>query len=180
MIKRSVFKCVSGFDERYFMYQKTWIFVIACGRPAWIACMSGCAIVHHGGGSSDSARSMFSTVMTRESGFRFLKFHRGRFIAWGYRAAMGITSLIRLPLIAVVNGAIGLPAKKSAQVLFANGLPSCVGASALNHGPQKNLVAMKPVCQLKAYQRIAAWHLLAREIVGSSRGDELPLEKLES
>jgi GT2 family glycosyltransferase len=69
-------------------------------------------IVHHGGGSSDSARSMFSTVMTRESVFRFLKFHRGRSIAWCYRAAMGISSLIRLPLIALVNGAKRLAGKK--------------------------------------------------------------------
>jgi GT2 family glycosyltransferase len=119
MIKRSVFKCVSGFDERYFMYSED-LDLCYRVRQAGFDCLyvPDAQIVHHGGGSSNSARTMFSTVMTRESVFRFLKFHRGRSIAWCYRLAMGVSSLIRLPLIAVANGAKKLAGKKNSKGSF--------------------------------------------------------------
>jgi hypothetical protein len=119
MIKRSVFQHVSGFDERYFMYSED---LDLCWRvrQAGFDCMyvPDAQIVHHGGGSSNSARNMFSNVMTRESVFRFLKFHRGRPVAWCYRAAMGISSLVRLPLIVTVNGTRRLVEKKIRQGSF--------------------------------------------------------------
>jgi len=119
MIKRSIFECVSGFDERYFMYSED-LDLCYRVRQAGFDCLfvPDAQIVHHGGGSSASARSMFSNVMTRESVFRFLKLHRGRPVAWGYRAAMGISSLIRLPLIAVLNGAKKLTSKKPRKGSF--------------------------------------------------------------
>ena len=119
MIKRPVFQCLSGFDERYFMYSED-LDLCYRVRQAGFDClyMPDAQIVHHGGGSSNSARGMFSTVMTRESVFRFLKFHRGCTIAWCYRAAMGVSSLIRLPIIAVVNGAKRLAGKKKQRRLF--------------------------------------------------------------
>jgi hypothetical protein len=61
---------------------------------------------------------MFSIVMTRESVFRFLKFHRGRFRASCYRIAMGVSSLIRLPLIAAAGGAGKLAGKKNTAGSF--------------------------------------------------------------
>jgi hypothetical protein len=108
MIKRFIFQKISGFDERYFMYSED-LDLCYRVRKAGFNCLyvPEAQIVHHGGGSSALARSMFSTVMTRESVYRCLRFHRGRFVSWGYRAAMGISSLIRLPLIAAVNGAAG-------------------------------------------------------------------------
>ena len=108
MIKRPVLQKLSGFDERYFMYAED---VDLCYRvqKAGFNCLyvPDTQIVHHGGGSSSLARSMFSTVMLRESIFRFLRFHRGWIAAWRYRIAIGISSLIRLPLIVVVNSATG-------------------------------------------------------------------------
>ena len=119
MIKRSVFQCISGFDERYFMYSED---LDLCWRvrQAGFDCLyvPDALIVHHGGGSSGSARSMFSNVMIRESVSRFLKFHRGRSVALFYRAAMGISSLIRLPLIAVLNAAKGIAGKKANKGSF--------------------------------------------------------------
>jgi GT2 family glycosyltransferase len=104
MIKRAAFEKVGGFDERYFMYSED---LDLCWRvrQAGFNCVyvSGAQIVHHGGGSSASAPKTFSVVMTRESVSRFLKFHRGSFAAMCYRAALGISALIRIPLIAVVN-----------------------------------------------------------------------------
>lgn len=104
MIKRSIFQKVSGFDERYFMYAEDLDLCYRL-RKAGFDCLyvPDTQIVHHGGGSSSSARSMFSTVMARESIFRFLTFHRGRAAAWRYRIAVGITSLVRVPLIAAGN-----------------------------------------------------------------------------
>jgi GT2 family glycosyltransferase len=108
MIKRPVLQELSGFDERYFMYAED---VDLCYRvqKAGFDCLyvPDTQIVHHGGGSSSLARSMFSTVMLRESIFRFLKFHRGWIAAWRYRVAIGISSLFRLPLIAAVSSAAG-------------------------------------------------------------------------
>jgi GT2 family glycosyltransferase len=119
MIKRPVFQCVSGFDERFFMYSED-LDLCYRVRQAGFDCLfvPDAQIVHHGCGSSGSARSMFSNVMTRESVFRFLQFHRGRFVACCYRAAMGISSLFRLPLIAMVNGAKRLAGKKSGAGSF--------------------------------------------------------------
>jgi N-acetylglucosaminyl-diphospho-decaprenol L-rhamnosyltransferase len=113
MIKRSIFRKVSGFDERFFMYSED-LDLCYRVREAGFDCryVPGAQITHHGGGSSRSARSMFSIVMTRESIFRFLRFHRGQSVAWLYRAAMGISSLIRLPLIATSIGAKRLAGKK--------------------------------------------------------------------
>jgi len=119
MMKRSTFQFVSGFDERYFMYSED---LDLCWRvrQAGFDCLfvPDAQIVHHGGGSSGSARSMFSNVMTRESVFRFLKFHRGRPCALGYRLAMGASSLFRLPLIALVNGTKRLNGTKNTNGSF--------------------------------------------------------------
>jgi len=108
MIKHSVFRQVSGFDERYFMYSED-LDLCYRVRKAGFGCLyvPDAQIVHHGGGSSNVAPGMFSTVMIRQSVFRFMTYHRGRVSAWGYRVVMGISSLIRLPLIAVVNAVSG-------------------------------------------------------------------------
>ena len=104
MIRREVFERIGGFDERYFMYSED---LDLCWRVRQLGfnCVyvSGARIVHHGGGSSASAPKTFSVVMTRESVSRFLKFNRGSFAAICYRTALGLSALVRIPLIAVGN-----------------------------------------------------------------------------
>jgi GT2 family glycosyltransferase len=100
MIKRGVFDQVSGFDQRYFMYSED---LDLCYRVQQLGFRNlyvpRACIVHHGGGSSASARSMFSVVMMRESVFKFIKIHHGRLQALFYRLALGLSALIRVPLL---------------------------------------------------------------------------------
>ena len=100
MIKRAAFEIVKGFDQRFFMYSED-LDLCHRVRRAGLDCLyePGAKITHHGGGSSSSARSMFSVLMTRESVCRFFKFNYGPFAALGYRMAMGLCALVRLPLV---------------------------------------------------------------------------------
>jgi hypothetical protein len=56
-------------------------------------------IIHHGGGSSQTAVSNFSVVMMRESIWRLLRKRRGRAYGLGYRAAMLVAAFIRLAFL---------------------------------------------------------------------------------
>lgn len=100
MVKCSLFEKLLGFDQRFFMYSED-LDLCYRARQAGRACLyvPDAIVVHHGGGSSGSARSMFSVVMMRESVCRLLKFHRGSFVAFGYRAALGCSAMVRLLLI---------------------------------------------------------------------------------
>jgi GT2 family glycosyltransferase len=116
MIKRSVFESLGGFDERYFMYSED-LDLCYRVRLAGFDCLfvPDAQIVHHGGGSSNSAPKTFAVVMTRESISRFLKIHQGSFTAICYRAVQGISALVRIPLIALLAGGkklLGKPIKK--------------------------------------------------------------------
>jgi GT2 family glycosyltransferase len=116
MLKRSVFESVGGFDERYFMYSED-LDLCYRVRQTGFDCLyvPDAQIVHHGGGSSNSAPRTFAVVMTRESVSRFLKIHRGSFTAVCYRAAQGISALVRIPLVALLTGGkklLGKPVKK--------------------------------------------------------------------
>jgi len=113
MIKREVFDSIGGFDQHYFMYSED---LDLCYRvkAAGFECLyvPGAQIVHHGGGSSSAAKSMFSVVMMRESVSRFFRSHHSSFHAMCYRLALGISALLRIPLILlmkVVQVALGNP-----------------------------------------------------------------------
>ncbi len=110
MIRRAIFERIQGFDEGYFMYAED-IDLSLKVRQAGFKCLylPAAEIIHHGGGSSKSARNDFSVVMTRESVHRLLKCRRGSCVALGYRMAMGISALLRLPLLL-----IGITARKTA------------------------------------------------------------------
>lgn len=114
MIRGSLFRQLSGFDERFFMYAED-LDLCYRARQAGNACLfvPEAVVIHHGGGSSSSARSMFSVVMMRESVHRLLTLHRGRGVAFGYRAVLGIAALVRLPLI---MGAMALRATAAGHV----------------------------------------------------------------
>ena len=71
----------------------------ACHRIYYVPETS---IVHIGGGSSQSEVSGFSTVMMRESIYKFIRLNRGLAQALAYRAAMSVSSTFRLLLILVL------------------------------------------------------------------------------
>lgn len=104
MIRRGLFNQVKGFDERYFMYSEDIDLSYKVGQ-AGCKCyyVPAATIVHHGGGSSQKARSAFSNVMIRESIYRFLRLHRGWFAAACFRFSMGLSALLRLPLVVMMK-----------------------------------------------------------------------------
>jgi GT2 family glycosyltransferase len=100
MVKRSVFEQVRGFTERYFMYGED---LDLCFKIRRAGCcvyyLPQTAIVHHGGGSTRQGVNRFSSVMMRESVYRFLRFNRGLPSAAAYRGAMAGSALLRVLLI---------------------------------------------------------------------------------
>jgi len=100
MARREVFERVGGFTEQYFMYGEDADLCFKIGRAGYgVYYTPETSLVHYGGGCSRQAPTNFSNVMMRESVFRFLKLNRGRSYATAYRVAMGVSSVIRLPLI---------------------------------------------------------------------------------
>lgn len=104
MIKRDLFERLGGFDKRYFMYSED-IDLAFRVHLAGYKCyyVPTGMVLHHGGGSSQNARSSFSNVMIRESIYRFMRLHRGRLAATGFRMAIGLSALLRLPLVPVAR-----------------------------------------------------------------------------
>jgi GT2 family glycosyltransferase len=99
MIKRNLFEQLKGFDERYFMYSEDidlCFRALRAGHKCWY--VPEATVIHHGGGSSQKARSAVSNVMLRESVYRFMSLHWGRLRAGCFRLVIGLSALVRLPL----------------------------------------------------------------------------------
>jgi len=100
MARREVFNAVGGFTEQYFMYGEDADLCFKIARAGHAVYYTPeTSIVHYGGGCSRQAQNNFSNVMMRESVYRFLKLNHGLSRAAAYRAAMAVSSVIRLPLI---------------------------------------------------------------------------------
>jgi GT2 family glycosyltransferase len=97
MMKRHVFEEVGGFAERYFMYAEDadlCFKVFSAGYKIFY--LSEANIVHHGGGSSQKSFGKFSSVMMRESIYRFFREQRGLSAALLYRSVMAGCAVARL------------------------------------------------------------------------------------
>jgi GT2 family glycosyltransferase len=104
MLKREVFERVRRFDEGYFMYAEDIDLsfkVHQAGFKRYF--LPAATLIHHGGGSSKSARSNFSTIMMRESIYHFMRVRRGRCSAAMFRLSQGFAALFRLPFAAVFS-----------------------------------------------------------------------------
>jgi GT2 family glycosyltransferase len=104
MLKRAVFERVHGFYESYFMYAED-VDLSFKVHQAGFKCyfLPTAEIIHHGGGSSKSARSNFSNVMMRESIYRFMLVRRGRLSAALFRVSLCVAALFRLPFAAMFS-----------------------------------------------------------------------------
>jgi len=99
-----VFRQVGGFDDGYFMYAEDCDLcykVSKAGLKCWY--LPTAFMVHHGGGSSQSAGRSFSDVMQRIAINRFIRIHQGRSAAAMYRLLLIAAALIRLPLAAMLS-----------------------------------------------------------------------------
>ena len=111
LTKREVFETVGGFSESYFMYGEDLDLCFKIKQAGFRSYyVPETSIIHHGGGSTQQSVSNFSTVMMRESVFRFLSTNRGVASAILYRAAMVATSFVRMlliiPLLAVSDNQV--------------------------------------------------------------------------
>jgi GT2 family glycosyltransferase len=104
LMGRELFRRVRGFDEGYFMYAedrdlcyKVWKAGFKCYY------LPTAVLVHHGGGSTQSAESTFSIVMQRAATNRFIRLHQGRAAAVIHRLFLMGAALIRLPLAALFS-----------------------------------------------------------------------------
>ena len=102
MITRDLFERVAHFSEDYFMYTED---IDLCYKVAKAGYRNyyvpDATVVHFGGGSSGKAASHFSSVMMRESIWRFLRKTRGGLQAGLFRASMFCSAVLRLAWIAL-------------------------------------------------------------------------------
>ncbi len=103
MIRREVFERVGRFSEDYFMFTEDLDLCYKARRSGWKNYyVPEASVIHFGGSSSKQAASHFSSVMTRESIWRFLRKTRGNFYGLGYRCSMLISALCRLGLLGIM------------------------------------------------------------------------------
>ena len=102
MLRAETFRHLGGFDPRYFMYAEDMDLCFKIRRAGLrIYHASQAHVVHHGGGSSATQFSKFSTVMIREALHVYMLSNHGRFYAWLYRGLIAISAVLRMLVLAV-------------------------------------------------------------------------------
>jgi GT2 family glycosyltransferase len=97
MLDRKVFEEIEKFNEEYFMYTEDIDLCYKVKQAGYLNYfIPDASIVHHGGGSSQEAKSNFAVVMMRESMYKFLRKTKGHGYAWCYRLSMFVTAFLRL------------------------------------------------------------------------------------
>ena len=98
MVKKSVFDCIGGFDDHFFMYAED----VALCHAIWqsgseIHYVGSGTVVHHSEKSSSIASGgSFSDLMQRESMVSFLRKSRGPVCAAFYRLTTALCAAVRL------------------------------------------------------------------------------------
>jgi len=104
MMRRDVFKKIGGFSTDYFMYAEDVDLCYKARQMGFANYYLGQAeVIHHGGGSSQQARSNFSSVMMIESISQFLKKSRGGLYSLCYRLVLGGSALLRVAVLVILS-----------------------------------------------------------------------------
>jgi GT2 family glycosyltransferase len=104
-MKRELFDKVGGFNDGYFMYGEDLDLCFKVRQANYrVYHVGDTQIVHHSSGSTPQQLSNFSNLMMRESVYRFLNQHSGALNAHAYRAAMGLSAILRIGLSLGVLG----------------------------------------------------------------------------
>jgi GT2 family glycosyltransferase len=104
LMRSAIFRKVGGFSPEYFMYGEDMDLcakVRACGWK--IVHVPFAEVMHHGGGSSAGSVDDLSSIVMRESVFRFIRKHQGRFAAFRYRVFIAISAVIRIGVLAAAS-----------------------------------------------------------------------------
>jgi N-acetylglucosaminyl-diphospho-decaprenol L-rhamnosyltransferase len=104
MIRRDVFEEIGQFNSELFMYADDLSLCYRAKSAGHEVCyVSDAEVVHHGGSSSARKEDkFFSTILQRQSLFRFFIDTRGRAYAFAYRLTCGIAASLRVLLISLV------------------------------------------------------------------------------
>ena len=95
------FRDLGGFSPKYFMYAEDMDLCFKTRRARLrIYHVPTAEVVHHGGASSSSQGSTFSAVMIREALNTYMVANHGQHSAWAYRLATGISTVVRLLILA--------------------------------------------------------------------------------
>ena len=102
MFRREVLSELNGFDEQYFMYGEDIDLCYRLHKSGYKVCyLRDIEMFHyHGASSGKKAKRYFSTIMQRESVYRFMKTNYDVYNAIIYRLLWIISGLVRLTLIA--------------------------------------------------------------------------------
>mgnify|MGYP001451877099 CR=1 FL=1 len=105
MIRRDVFESVGQFSPEYFMYAEDTDLCYRVQKAGWRNYYVGDAtVVHHGGQSSNlQTASQFSSLMMKESLFKYFRLNHGMVQATVYRIAIGTAAILRLTMLWVAG-----------------------------------------------------------------------------
>jgi len=105
MLRREVFDQAGRFNEKYFMYAEDIELNYRARAGGWTNYyVSNAAVIHHGGRSSDQkSESFFSTVMTREAVWEFLRASHGEWYASIYRTTTAVAAAVRIAVLSLVR-----------------------------------------------------------------------------
>lgn len=96
------FREVGGFNPQYFMYAEDMDLCLKVARKGLrIYHVPAAKVTHHGGGSSVSQGSTFSSVMARDALHKYMRINHGPLHAAAYRIAIGAAAVVRLPVYAL-------------------------------------------------------------------------------
>ena len=103
MMRTETFRMLGGFDPRYFMYAEDMDLCYRIHKSGLkIFHVPKAVVKHHGGGSSRTQFSKFSTVMMREALAFYFKCHHGPSRALLYRVLILVSAGVRIPCLCAI------------------------------------------------------------------------------
>ena len=100
LLKAETFRRIGGFSAEFFMYGEDMDLCAKVHRLGLkVLHVPSSEVIHHGGGSSKTQVSQFSTVMMRVSGQTYMRLNYGRTKAFLYRFLQAISATVRLIIL---------------------------------------------------------------------------------
>lgn len=105
MIDHRIFEVIGGFSEKYFMFAEDRDLCFKASRQGYGSYYLGsCSIIHHGGGSTKKQKVNFkSTVLQKESTYRYFTVNKNYIYAYIFRFGMFISSAVRILIMLFIS-----------------------------------------------------------------------------